>query len=770
MCQARGSGDDARVVKRIGPALALALAVLVMAPSCGAARHVAVKSGYSWANLAWGWSNGGKDSVTGMKVIVVDPDDESATSRIGAWHAAGHLIECYLNTGSIEDWRADIKADKAAWDAVALRKMPEWDERWVDVRKLDQLKPLVRKRMVRLQALGCDIVEPDNMDCSENDSCWRGMNGVTKGSQVREANIAYNLALADMAHELGMAVMLKNSAEQAAALHASFDGVMLENCARYNECAQFVQLFAGAGKAVFLAEYNGRADTCTKAGASVATKYCKANSGNYLCVSGAWNNCFAADATLPPTEYIGDPPSPTPLPTTRVPTTKLPSAAPTTKPTRAPTTKRPSAAPTTRAPNPTRSPPTPPPSRRVRVPAGTTWANLAFGFPEGGRDISAGAKLVLLDLEDATARRVRELRKRKHLVACSFSAGTSEAWRPDFRAKQAIWDAFSLGVVGGTGGEERWLDVRRAAELAPLMAARIARAAKAGCDLVAPQLVADCYADPECWGGAQGVASGAELRAANVEWAQRIAQLAHAANLAVLYTGPAELLPELPDEDWDGAQSDDCAETPGECAALDARFTANDKAHLAVAYVHSPGDDPSAICDTVAPGATLKYCAVSGPDSWECAAAWSNCFPAQNPLPPTLYLDAQPTPIRPIAAMLDCLQPGMGGLVRRTPSKAKIIMRDRAVGPGVARCYFFTPPPGRTSVSLSLASLAGGSVQLYTLDDVDEPAGLALGATLLAVVGSVRSVKPFTAPRILVQFVPGGADNASLDVLYWSMR
>jgi hypothetical protein len=753
MCQARGGGDDVRLVTRFGPALALALAVLMLAPSCGAARHVAVKSGYSWANLAWGWSNGGKDSVQGMKVIVVDPDDESATSQIGAWHAAGHLIECYLNTGSIEDWRPDIKADKAAWDAVALRKMPEWDERWVDVRKLDQLKPLVRKRMLRVKALGCDIVEPDNMDCSENESCWGAMNGVTRGSQVRAANIAYNLFLAEIAHELGMAVLLKNSADQAAALHASFDGVMLENCARYNECALFAQLFAGAGKAVFLAEYNGGAGTCAKAGASVASKYCKANKDNYLCVSGAWTNCFAADATLPPTEYVGDPPSPTPLPTTRAPTTKRPSAAPTTRPSR-----------------PTKSPPTPPPSRRVRVPAGTTWANLAFGFPEGGRDVSAGAKLVLLDLEDATKGRVSKLRKRKHLVACSFSAGTSEAWRQDFRPNQAVWDAFSLGEVGGTGGEEHWLDVRRAAELAPLMAARIARAAKAGCDLVAPQAVAACYADSECWGGAQGVTSGAELRAANAAWAQRIAQLAHAAKLAVLYTGPAELLPELPDEDWDGAQSENCAETSGECAALDARFTANDKAHLASAYVHSPGDDPSAICDTVAPGATLKYCAASGPDSWECAAPWSNCFSVQDPLPPTLYLDAQPTPIRPIAATLDCLGPAMGGLVRRTPSKAKIILRDRAVGPGVARCFYFTPPPGRTSVSLSLGGLAGGSVQIYTLDAVDEPAGLALGATLLAVVGKARSAKPFTAPQILVQFVPGAPADASLELYYWSSR
>jgi hypothetical protein len=750
MWRARG-GDEVGPGLRLWPALALLLAVLTATPSCGAARHVAVKSGYSWANLAWGWSNGGKDTVRGMKVIVVDPDDDSSTSQIGAWHAAGHLIECYLNTGSIEDWRPDIKADKAAWDAVALRKMPEWDERWVDVRQLEQLKPLVRKRMLRVQALGCDIVEPDNMDCSENPSCWRGMSGVKSGAEVRAANVAYNLALADIAHELGMAVMLKNSAEQAEALHASFDGVMLENCARYDECAQFAELFGGAGKAVFLAEYNGAARTCAAAGSLVSAKFCKANKGNYLCKSGVWQNCFAADATLPPTEYVGGPPSPTPLPTPR------PSAAPTT---RAPATAKPT--------RPTRRPPTLPPSRRVRVPAGTSWANLAFGFPEGGRDTAAGAKLVLLDLEDAAVARVRALHKQKRLVACSFSAGTAESWRPDYQAKRAVWDAFSLGPVGGTGGEERWLDVRRAAELAPLMAARVARARKAGCDLIAPQAVAACYAEPECWGGAQGVASGAELRAANAVWASQLAQLAHAANLAVLYTGPAEMLAELPDEDWDGVLSENCAETPGECAALDSRFTASDKAHLAAAYVDSPGADSSATCAAVAPGAALKFCTASGPGSWECAAPWRNCFPAQAPLPPTLYVEAQRTPIAPLDAILDCLEPGQGGLIERTPSKGKMILRE--VAPGAERCYYFTPPKGHTTVSLSFASLAGGSARLYAVDAVDEPAARAIGATLLSVI-TAKTAAPYSATRILVKLVPGAAaSDTPLIMSYWSVR
>lgn len=60
--------------------------------------------------------------------------------------------------------------------------------------------------------------------------------------------------IADIAHERGLAVGLKNDLAQIPQLLADFDFAVNEECAQYDECA-LLKPFTAAGKAVFHVEY-----------------------------------------------------------------------------------------------------------------------------------------------------------------------------------------------------------------------------------------------------------------------------------------------------------------------------------------------------------------------------------------------------------------------------------------------------------------------------------------------------------------------------------
>lgn len=62
-----------------------------------------------------------------------------------------------------------LQANKAAWDAAAVGNMAHWDEKWLDITRLESIKPLMAARMVRATAAGCNAIEPDNTDCYDND-------------------------------------------------------------------------------------------------------------------------------------------------------------------------------------------------------------------------------------------------------------------------------------------------------------------------------------------------------------------------------------------------------------------------------------------------------------------------------------------------------------------------------------------------------------------------------------------------------------------------
>ena len=180
-----------------------------------------------------------------VPATVYDLDgDETPASTVAALHSAGRHVLCYVDAGSWESYRADAAAFPAA---VLGKTMEGWpDERWLDIRQIDALAPILRARLDTCAARGFDGVDPDNVDGHANDTGFP----LTAADQLR-----FNRWLAAEAHARGLAVALKNDSQQAAALEPDFDAAVVEQCLEFDEC-ELYRPFVAAGKPVFDIEYS----------------------------------------------------------------------------------------------------------------------------------------------------------------------------------------------------------------------------------------------------------------------------------------------------------------------------------------------------------------------------------------------------------------------------------------------------------------------------------------------------------------------------------
>jgi hypothetical protein len=182
---------------------------------------------------------------TSVDASLYDLDgDETAASTITALHARGRHVLCYVDAGAWESYRADASSfpGSVLGDAV-----PGWpQERWLDIRQIDTLAPILRHRLDTCASKGFDGLDPDNVDGYENSTGFP----LTAADQLR-----FNRWLADEAHARGLAVALKNDGGQVADLVSVFDAAVVEDCVALRECAQYSP-FVAAGKPVFDIEYN----------------------------------------------------------------------------------------------------------------------------------------------------------------------------------------------------------------------------------------------------------------------------------------------------------------------------------------------------------------------------------------------------------------------------------------------------------------------------------------------------------------------------------
>jgi len=182
------------------------------------------------------------DQAVDASVYDIDLFDASA-AVVNSLHAHGRKVVCYVSVGSWEDWRPDadqfppkvIGNDYAGWPG----------EKWLDIRQIDLLAPIMQARFDQCRAKGFDALEPDNID---------GYTSSTGFPLTAQDQLTYNIWLANEAHLRGLSIGLKNDADQVAELLPYFDWTLTEDCFDQGWCDQ-VTPFVAKGKAVFAAEY-----------------------------------------------------------------------------------------------------------------------------------------------------------------------------------------------------------------------------------------------------------------------------------------------------------------------------------------------------------------------------------------------------------------------------------------------------------------------------------------------------------------------------------
>jgi hypothetical protein len=191
-----------------------------------------------WApapTTTWQWQlSGTLDRSVPAQLYDVDLF-ETPASTVAALQAGGARVICYFSAGST-----------TGDGPLAGERLEGWpDERWLDIRRLDRLGPVIERRLDLCARKGFDGVEPDNVDGYANHS----------GFPLRAAHqLRFNRFLAREAHERGLSIGLKNDLDQVRALEPRFDWALNEQCFEYRECHR-LKPFTNAGKAVFVAEY-----------------------------------------------------------------------------------------------------------------------------------------------------------------------------------------------------------------------------------------------------------------------------------------------------------------------------------------------------------------------------------------------------------------------------------------------------------------------------------------------------------------------------------
>jgi hypothetical protein len=194
------------------------------------------------ARLTWQWQLTGKLNLD-LQTDVIDIDLNVGQSVVDHYHSKGTKVICYISVGSYENWRSD--ADQFP-DEVLGKDYEGWSgEKWLDIRRIDLLAPIMLARLDECADKGFDGVEPDNMQIWDNDTGFP----LTYDDQLR-----YTLWLADEAHKRGLAIGQKNAPDQTKDLVEIYDFAITED-AFYYDWAKDMLPYIQAGKPVFAAEY-----------------------------------------------------------------------------------------------------------------------------------------------------------------------------------------------------------------------------------------------------------------------------------------------------------------------------------------------------------------------------------------------------------------------------------------------------------------------------------------------------------------------------------
>lgn len=179
---------------------------------------------------------------------VVDIDAFDATEElVKELHGQGKKVLAYLSVGTVEDWRPDAHLFPAS---VVGNDYAGWEgEKWLDIRNIAQLSPILSSRLDMIKDKGFDAVEPDNIDGFE----YPGPGFDLKKQDAQN----FCIWLIEEAHKRGLSIGQKNAAELAPALVDGFDWMLTED-AFADDWQDEAKIYVSKGKAVFAVEYTDR--------------------------------------------------------------------------------------------------------------------------------------------------------------------------------------------------------------------------------------------------------------------------------------------------------------------------------------------------------------------------------------------------------------------------------------------------------------------------------------------------------------------------------
>ena len=242
----RRSRRTAATARSAAVALGASIVLVLLAPPAVALPDPIPCDGCWMPELrtSWQWQlQGPIDTSVDVDMYDVDAFDVSAR-LVERLHQDGRAVVCYVSAGSWEEWRPDAGRFP---DEVLGRELDGWPgERWLDIRRIRLLGPIMEARMDRCARKGFDGIEFDNVDGYANRTGFP----LTSRNQLR-----YNIWLANQAHRRGLSVALKNDLGQIRQLLPYFDYALNEECFTYDEC-DLLTAFVDAGKAVFGVEYD----------------------------------------------------------------------------------------------------------------------------------------------------------------------------------------------------------------------------------------------------------------------------------------------------------------------------------------------------------------------------------------------------------------------------------------------------------------------------------------------------------------------------------
>ncbi len=169
---------------------------------------------------------------------------DTRPSVVAELHRMGRRVVCYIDVGTWESWRRD--ADEFPKSVLGRRDGPWPGERWLDIRRLSILGPIMGARFDLCRRKGFDGVDPDNIDGYQNNTGFP----LTAGEQL-----TYDEWVARAVHARGLTVDQKNDNNQVKDLSKFFDFAVLEQCYVQKWCGQFA-VYTRTNRLVVDVEYN----------------------------------------------------------------------------------------------------------------------------------------------------------------------------------------------------------------------------------------------------------------------------------------------------------------------------------------------------------------------------------------------------------------------------------------------------------------------------------------------------------------------------------